>query len=184
MNIPRKLVNGDSFTWKDAATMDNLRNAISAPTWTLLYAIRGAVNLDLTATQDGTGWSTTISKVQSATLTPGEYYWQAFASAGTSRIAIGAGKLTMLVNLATASAGAELRSQTKQDLDAVQAAMRAMIAGGAVAKYVIANRQVEKMHMTDLIALESKLKVQLAREQRADDQANGLGNPNNTFVRF
>ncbi|MGZ6477668.1 MAG: hypothetical protein ACXWQE_00120 [Bdellovibrionales bacterium] len=184
MNIPQKIASGDSVTWKDKSSYDNLRNQISAPTWTLKYAIRGEAVLNLTATTDGTGWSTTMSAAQSATLPPGIYYWQAYAQNGSDRVTLGNGKLVISQDLNASIANADLRSQSQKDLDAVQAAMRAMVAGGAVAKYVIGNRQVEKMHMTDLITLESKLKVQVAREKDADDVANGLGSSKNTYVRF
>ena len=141
--------------------------------------------LDLTADQDGTGWKTTMTSVQSATLTAGTYYWQAFVVDGSNnRITLGSGQLKVADDLVAQGTGAENRSQIKQDLDAVQAAMRALISGGAVQKYVIANRQVEKMSLADLITLESKLKVEYAREQKAEQIKNGKGNPNNVFVRF
>jgi hypothetical protein len=38
--------------------------------------------------------------------------------------------------------------------------------------------------LNQLIELESKLKAELIREQKAELIANGLGNPHNLFVRF
>jgi hypothetical protein len=184
LNIPAQIINGDSVTWLDSATVDNLRNAVSPPDWTLSYAIRGPAVLTLTATQSGSGWTTTMSKTQSAALTPGNYYWQAYATKASERVTIGSGKLVVTPNLSIQNAGFDGRTQNEIDLAAVQAAMRAMIAGGAVQKYVIANRQVEKMSMADLITLESKLKFAVKKEQAAADEANGLGNPHNSFVRF
>lgn len=184
MNIPRQITNGDSVSWLDNATMDNLRNPISPPNWVLSYTINGPVKLEITASQFGSQWKTTMSKTQSATLTAGEYSWQAYATYGSDRVNVGRGKLIILPDLHAASAGGEFRSQTKQDLDAVQAAMRAIISGGAIQKYAIANRQVEKMQMADLLVLESRLKIQLKREELKEQGNNGSGNPNNTLVRF
>lgn len=178
------MTNGDSVTWLDDATVDNLRNPITPPTWTLSYAIRGAAVLTLTATQSGSGWTTTMTKTQSATLTPGNYYWQAYATNGSSRVTIGSGKLVVKPNLSIQPAGFDGRSQVEIDLAAVQAAMRAIISGGAVQKYVIANRQIEKMAMADLITLESQLKYAVKLEQKAEAIKNGQGNPHNSFVRF
>jgi hypothetical protein len=76
------------------------------------------------------------------------------------------------------------RSQSQKDLDAVQAAIRAMIAGGAVAEYSIGSRRLKKMELNDLLAFESTLKAAVKREQAAQLHANGLGNPHNLFVRF
>lgn len=186
MNIPAKIIQGNSATWKDVPTVDNLRNPITAPSWVLVYSIRGATGVDLTATADVPGWSTSLSKAQSAALAPGNYYWQADVTNGIQKITIGNGKLCMIADLSAAPIDAAFdgSSQTEKDLIAVRAAIRAMSSGGAVQKYVIANRQVEKMSVADLITLENRLMVRLKREQQAQDAANGKGNSNNTFVRF
>lgn len=184
MKIPAQITNGDSISWIDDPSFDNLKNPVSPPSWTLKYTIVGAQKLELTAAQQGGGWKTTMSAAQSLLLSAGEYYWTAFATNGSDQVTLGRGKLVILPNLHLQSAGTDNRSQTKKDLEAVQGAMRAMISGGAVSKYMIGHRQVEKMSMTDLITLESKLKFQLAREERADRVKNGQGNPNNSLVRF
>ena len=76
------------------------------------------------------------------------------------------------------------RSQAQKDLDAVQAAIRTIVAGGVVRQYTIGNRSLSKYDLTDLLALETKLKADVNREQKAQLIANGLGNPFNLFVRF
>lgn len=184
MKIPAQITNGDSVSWLDDPSFDNLKNPVSPPSWTLVYSIIGAQKLEITSSQQGGGWKTTMTAAQSLLLSAGEYYWSAFATNGSDRVTLGKGKLVILPNLHAQSAGVDNRSQTKKDLDAVQAAMRALISGGAITKYIIGHRQVEKMTMADLIQVESKLKFQLAREERADRTANGQGNPNNSLVRF
>ena len=69
-------------------------------------------------------------------------------------------------------------------MDAVQAAIRTIVAGGVAKEYTIGNRSLKKYDMADLLQLESKLKAEVKREQMADLIANGLGNPHNLFVRF
>ncbi len=181
MNIPARITSGDSLSWLDDPTIDNLRNKLSPPDWTLSYSFVGAVKLELTAIQEGSRWKTSMTTAQSLTLSAGDYYWQAYATNGSDRVNVGAGKLAVLPNLHASQPGDDMRSQTKKDLDAVQLAMRKIISGGAVARYTIGHRQVEKMAMSDLLILESRLKIQLKREEGA---ANGQGSPNNTFVRF
>jgi hypothetical protein len=184
VNIPASITAGDSSTWRDGSSKDLLGNAITSADWTLAYAIRGAVNLTLTGTPYGEGWETTITVAQSTTLTAGTYYWQAYATKGSNRVTLGSGQLQVAANLSAQSAGYDGRSQAQKDLEAVQAAMRAIITGGAVQKYVIGNRELQKLPMSDLLTLESKLKADVARERRAELIANGLGNPHNLFVRF
>ena len=180
----RKLVAGDSYSWLDDATTDNLGNAIMPGDYSLLYCLRGPVILDLVATTQGNQWLTTITATQSATLPAGDVYWQAFATKGSNRITLGSGKFVVSANLQTASINYDGRSQIKKDLEAVQAAMRAIIAGGAVQKYAIGTRQLEKMQMSSLIELESRLKYQLSLEEKAQKMANGDGNPHSMYVRF
>ena len=76
------------------------------------------------------------------------------------------------------------RTQAQKDLDAVQAAIRTIINGGVVRQYTIGNRSLSKYDLSDLLALETKLKADVNREQKAQLIANGLGNPFNLFVRF
>jgi hypothetical protein len=76
------------------------------------------------------------------------------------------------------------RSQAEIDLDAVKAAIRAIVSGGVVQEYRIGTRNLKKYDLVDLIQLESKLKAEVKREQAASLQAQGLGNPHNLFVRF
>lgn len=187
MNIPLTLTMGDSYTWKDFATTDNLGNNVDAPTWTLYYAISGgSATLILTGARDGTSnsWTTSISSAQTMALSAGTYYWQAYVTSGSSRQTLGTGQINILQNVAIAGANYDGRSQFKKDLDAVQAAMRAMITGGAVAEYTIGNRSVRRIPMSDLIVLEAKLKAQVVREERASKIAQGLGDPGSIYVRF
>jgi hypothetical protein len=53
-----------------------------------------------------------------------------------------------------------------------------------VQEYTIGSRRLKKMEMADLLTLESSLKTEVKREQKASMIANGLGNPHNLFVRF
>lgn len=184
MNIPDQIVQGDSISWKDSGSQDNLGNSITPGDWALSYSLRGPSSIDLTASVSGSEWLTTVSKTQSASLEAGTYYWQAYASKGSDRVTIGAGKIKIVPNVFDQSEPYDGRSQAQKDLDAVQSAMRAMISGGGVIEYTIGNRQVKKMSLTDLMTLESQLKAAVAREKAAESMANGLGNPRKLLVRF
>jgi hypothetical protein len=179
LNVPSELFAGDSATWEDVPTKDRLGGAIDS-TWTLKFVFGFASAVTITSTTNGSGWTSTISKAQTA-VTAGDYYWQAYAETGSRRETIGRGRITIKPASASAVTG---KSQTQQDLEAVQLAMRNMISGGAVQEYTIGGRSMRKMTMADLVMWEGKLKVRLARERAAEDVANGLGNPKNAFVRF
>lgn len=189
MNIPAQIRAGDTVKWRDSSSVDNLGNPIDSGSWTLTYYLRFNKNNEgatVVGSAYGTGWEFTIAQGTSATLDAGQWFWQAEATKAGEHVTIGAGQLEVLPSLSYAgSPGAfDGRSQAQIDLDAVQAAIRAIITGGAVAEYTIGNRRLKKLEMTDLLALESTLKAQVKREQAAQLQANGLGNPHNLYVRF
>ena len=189
MNIPAQIRAGDTIRWRDVAGRDNLGNPISSSSWTLTYYLRfnktheGAT---VVGTAYGTGWEFLIAQGTSTGFDAGQWYWQAEARNSGVHQTLGAGQLEVLPGLSyTGTPGAfDGRTQAQKDLEAVQAAIRAIISGGAVAEYTIGNRRLKKMEMTDLLMLEGKLKAEVKREQAASLAANGLGNPHNLYVRF
>ena len=196
MNIPAQIRAGDTVTWRDEAARDNLGGAIDGSNHGLTYYLRtntnhqGAIVAGVTVagTPSGSGWTFTIAKTTTDGFAAGQWYWQAVATAnaGGAVTPIGAGQLTVLPGLDYTGQPSAFdgRSQAQKDLDAVQAAIRSMISGGAVAEYTIGNRRLKKMEMADLVMLEGKLKAEVKREQAATMVANGLGSPHNLFVRF
>ncbi len=191
MNFPARITEGDTVKWRDDASTDVFGNAISSQTgWTLTYYFRfnrnnhGAKAVGIAY---GQGWEFSLT----AATTEGFHaddtgYWQAVATKAGETVTLGSGQFQIDANLAYVGtpAAVDNRSQAQKDLDAVQAAMRAIISGGAVQEYSIGTRRLKKMEMADLITLESKLKAEVKREQAAALQAQGLGNPHNIFVRF
>lgn len=189
VNIPATIQAGDTVQWRDDATSDYLGNAVTSTDWTLKYYLRtntASAGTTVVGTAYGSGWAFTLSAAVSATLAAGTYYFQAVATKGTDSITAGAGQVTVKPALSySGTPGAfDGRTQSAIDLEAVQAAIRSMVSGGAVQEYTIGNRHLRKMSMTDLLELESRLKARVYREQIQQDIANGLGNPRNLFVRF
>ena len=189
MNIPSQIRAGDTIQWRDDAGVDNLANAISSSDYTLTYYLRtntASEGATVVGTAYGTGWAFAIAAGTSTGFDAGQWFWQAVATKTGSTVTLGAGQLSVLAALNyTGTPGAvDGRTQAQQDLAAVQAAIRAMVSGGAVAEYSIGSRSLKKMATTDLLQLESKLKAEVKREQAAALIANGLGNPFNLFVRF
>jgi hypothetical protein len=191
MTIPPTFRAGDTVAWRDDATTDSLGVAVTSAAWSLSYFLRSTTagatgGLTVASTAYGSGWQTTISSTNSATLAAGSYYWQARATSGAQAITIGSGSLTVLaaLNYTGAPAAFDGRSQARKDLDAVQAAIRSLISGGAVKRYTIGTRQLERFSLAELIELENRLKADVAKEEAAQRMANGLGDPRNLFVRF
>lgn len=175
--------------WRDAASVDAFGNAIDSENWTLTYYLRTNTATEaatVVGTAYGTGWEVTLTAATSAGFIPGSWFWQAVATYGSEQQTLGAGQLEVEAALGYTGTAAAFdgRSQAEKDLEAVQAAIRALISGGAVKQYSIGSRSLTKYELPDLLALESKLKAEVKREQKAALIANGLGNPHNLFVRF
>lgn len=189
MKIPTQIRAGDTIKWRDDPTTDVFGNEINSSTWTLTYYLRfNAASEASTVVGQAyqSGWEFTISAATSANFDAGQWFWQALATSGGEKLTIGAGQLTVDPSLSyTGSATAfDGRSQAQKDLEAVQAAIRSMVSGGAVQEYTIGSRKLKKMTLPDLLLLESRLKADVVREKRAAMMANGLGDPTKLYVRF
>lgn len=192
MKIPSKIRAGDTVVWIDEASVDVFGAAITSASHTLTYFIRfNRNNHGATAVgvADGSGWKFTLS----STTTGGFHeedtgYWQAVATAlvGGAKTTLGSGTFGVDPNLSYTGTPAAVdgRSQAQKDLDACQAAIRSLMSGGAVQEYRIGTRSLKRYDLAELLALESRLKAEVVRENKAAMIANGLGNPHNLFVRF
>jgi hypothetical protein len=189
MQIPATIRAGATIQWRDIAATDSLGNAITSSTYVLTYYLRfnaASEGATVVGTVDGTGWQFTIAAGTSAGFDAGIWYWQAIATSGSISHTLGAGQLTVepALNYTGTPGAFDGRSQSQKDLDSVQATIRAIVSGGAVAEYTIGTRRLKKMDMADLVMLESRLKAMVMREQKAALIANGLGNPTSLYVRF
>ena len=189
MNIPSEIRAGDTVKWRDDPTTDVFGNDINSASWTLKYYLRtntaseGHISTGSVYQQ---GWEFTISATDSAGFDAGTWYFQAIAEKGSEKITLGSGRLTVEAALEYSGIPGAFdgRSQAKKDLEAVQTAIRTLLAGGAVQEYKIGNRNLKRYDLADLIQLEGRLKAEVKREEQAELMANGLGNPRNMFVRF
>lgn len=189
MTIPSTIRSGDSAIWTDEAFTTPDGRAITSASWALTYYLRtntASEGVTVTGTAEGSGWRTSIAASASADMNAGSWFFQAVASSGSEKFTVREGSIEVKASLAySGTPGAfDGRSQNQKDLEAVQTAIRSIIEGGAVQEYTIANRSLKKMAMTDLLELESRLKVRVAREKKSERIANGLGNPHNLYVRF
>ena len=189
MNIPSEIRAGDTVKWRDDSTTDVFSNDINSSTWTLKYYLRTNTASEghiSTGSAFGEGWEFTISATDSALFEAGTWYWQSIAEKSGEKITLGSGQVTVTAALEYSGTpnAFDGRSQAKKDLEAVQTAIRTLIKGGAVQEYKIGNRNLKRYDLGDLMQLEAQLKAEVARQGKADAIANGLGNPNNLFVRF
>jgi hypothetical protein len=189
MTVPATIRAGDSLQWIEPAAVDLDGNPATSATWTFTTYLRfnaaseGATVVG-TARTDG-GWTMAISAGTSAGFDAGEWSWQSVITSGSTVITVGTGYSEVLPSLAYAGTPAAFdgRSQAEQDLDAVQAAIRGIIAKGAKS-YTIGTRSFTAADLGQLMEREAQLKAIVAREKAAASIAAGLGDPRNLYVRF
>jgi len=191
VKIPATIAAGTTVVWIDDATVDVFGAAVDNTTHSLTYYLRRNTNAEgVTASgvAYNNGWKVTLAAATTEAMVAGDWYFQAVATnlSDSTIIELGRGSFAVEASLSySGTPGAyDGRSQLQQDLDAVQAAIRTIISGGAVAEYRIGNRNLKKFELTELMELESRLKAQLAREKKAELIANNLGNPHSLYVRF
>lgn len=164
---------------------------LTSATHGLTYFLRtntASEGATIAGTPFDSGWEFIISAGTSVGFDAGIWYFQAIATAlvGGEKTTLGTGQVEVLPNLSYAGAPGAFdgRSQAQKDLEAVQGAIRSLMSGGAVQEYRIGTRSLKRYELADLLALESKLKADVTRENKAAMIANGLGNPHNLYVRF
>jgi hypothetical protein len=187
LNIPAEFFQGDSVAWHDPAIRSLDGRSITSPDWTLIYYFGGPTIFQVTGTPKGGGWDLTLSPAQTSAMTPSptpNYAWQAVATSGTQRLTVGSGTARTVRTFQGATAPVDTRSQDEIDLAAVQAAIRARIAGGGIAEYAIGSRRLRNEGMTELLKIEGTIKARIRRSRRRQSIANGQGDPTISYVSF
>ena len=189
-DLPSEIVAGTTIEWVDEATTAGINETLSSPNWTLEYFLRTNTASEghiATGTQyqNSTGWQFTISATDSAGFDAGNWFWSARAFKSGKVFEIGSGELVVKQSLQYTGTPSAIdnRTQTEIDLDAVTAAIRAIIADKA-AKYSIGGRSFERINLPELRAREAELKARVFSEKRYSLKSQGLGDPKNLYVHF
>ena len=189
MTVPASITAGATIQWIEPAATDPAGDPATSATWTLQIAFRTntageGATVTGSARSDG-GWDVALSAATTTSWDAGTWYWQRRITSGSDVVITGSGTTTISPSLAftgdpTAFDG---RSQAEKDLEAVQAAIRAIVARGAK-QYSIGSRSYTSQDLGQLMQREAQLKAIVARERAAEKVAQGLGNPMSMFVRF
>jgi hypothetical protein len=189
MTVPAAIRAGDTVQWIEPAALDLDGAAATSASWSFTTFLRfNATNEGATVTgtarSDG-GWLMAITAGTSAGFDAGVWSWQSRISSGATVITVGSGITEVMPSLSYVSnpAAFDGRSQAEQDLEAVQAAIRAIVVKGAK-QYTIGSRSFTAIDLAQLMEREAQLKAIVARERAAEKVAAGLGDPRNLFVRF
>jgi hypothetical protein len=189
VTIPAEIVAGSTSVWIEPAATDPAGDPATSATWTLQITFRTntageGATITGTARSDG-GWDVALSAAVTSAWDAGVWYWQRKITSGSDVVITGSGTTTVLASLAYTGTPEAFdgRTQAEKDLEAVQAAIRAIVSGQSK-QYSIGSRSFTKLELGVLMQREAQLKAIVARERAAEKAAQGLGNPMNMFVRF
>ena len=192
MAIPPSITSGVDAVWVDAETVDVFGDAVTSSTHSLVYYLRlntQSEGVTAAAVAYQSGWKTTLTAAVSGSMLadPNWFFQAVLTKTSDSTVQeYSRGQIEVRPSLAyTGTPGAfDGRTQAQKDLDAVKAAIRSIVAGGAVSKYKIGSRNLKRYDLSELLELESRLKSIVAKENKAKLIASGLGDPHNLYVRF
>jgi hypothetical protein len=133
-------------------------------------------------------WAFTLPAITTAAFSTGQWFFQAVSVTASTPITVRTGAFVVSPSLAYAGSPAalDLRSQAQIDLEAVEAAIRALVGGAQ--EYRIGTptggRMVKRAELAQLIAWRDRLKADVAREKLAENVANGKGDGRSLYIRF
>jgi len=192
MAIPPSITSGLDAVWTDAETVDVFGESVTSSTHSLAYYLRlntAGEGVTAAGVPFNSGWKVTLPAATTAEMDASPaWYFQAVltktADSTTSEYSRGQIEVKPSLAYSGTPAAFDGRSQAQIDLDAVKAAIRSLINGGAVQEYKIGSRNLKRYDLSELIQLESRLKSIVARENKAKLMASGLGDPHNLYIRF
>lgn len=178
---PARVRAGDTITWRKAL-------AVYPPSegWTLYYRLINATNkIDITATNDDDTHLVSVAKATSADYVAGDYSLIAWVASSTERVSLPGGRITVLPDLAARSSPYEMRSQAKQMLDNIDAALLSLSSGErlAVVEAEVAGRRL-KYSFDGLMKLRNLYAAQVRSEEAAERASLGLAPRNKINVRI
>lgn len=167
----KEIVQGASATWR---TSPNLYKPSDG--WGLKYYFRGpGQGVDIAATTEGDEFVLSLSPYTSV-LAVGVYRWQAFAERNGEKIFVAEGEIQIKQGFAGSdpNEAVDTRSETKRILDAIDACI-AKKATSDQLSYTIANRQLQRYSMTELLTARDKYQKMYNREKLAERAKLGGG---------
>lgn len=180
---PLRAYAGDRIQWKRTDLAD-----FPASEWALTYYLRSdkaGGTIDIAATADADEFEVDVSTTDSASYTPGVYFWSAFVSKAGDRKLVAQGRLEILTNPSDVVMPTDGRSHARRTLDALQAVIERR-ATSDQQRYVwqAVGRSVDKMPIKDLLDFRNYYANLVAIEEDKEKISRGEATGRNVLVRF
>lgn len=160
---PLAVIAGDSLKWS--------RSFPGYPAgggWSLTYVLNNASNRYVVVAGDvvaaGDGWDIAIPAAETKPWAPGEYLWLAvLQNSGTGeRVTGAAGRVCVQADVLDATAPIDTRAMEEIALDNIKALLAGRATDG-VLEYKIADRELRRYSMTELLQLKTYFSAEVRR---------------------
>ena len=177
---PTTIRSGDLISWNKDLSSDYAANN----GWSLLYTLTlqsdFSKRLQITAAANGAAFLATLTKAQTAVLTPGTYNLFGHVEKASERYQVYQGTTQVLPDLAVLNIG-DHRSPAKRALDNARAIWQAISIGQEM---TINGRTFTSRDITEIILLIDRAELDYQKELQANDLARTGIDPKHIGVRY
>lgn len=155
---PSEIRAGDSAEWRRT-----FPEYAPADGWVLAYTLIGRTAVHtITASTEGNGFKVTLTAADTVAWPAGAGTLVEYVTNGPARKTLAEWPLTLLPDLAAASAGVDLRSPAQKMLDTIEVWMSTKSPVHGSVQY--GDRRVDQYSPADLLAIRSRLRAEVAAE--------------------
>lgn len=149
-----------------------------------LFIVGNGINYTVTGTDGGSGYHL-FSKVASETSAyiAGSYDYNIRVALSTNAWLVETGKITIKSNFILATGGVDTRSQNKIILDNLTKVIT-QLSKAVTTEVTVDGVSYKRSSLNELIKTQNHYKTLVAMELRAERMANGIADPNKSYVRF
>ena len=174
--IPFSFAQGDSLTWTEENS-----DYKASDGYTLNYSLVNSDNsYTITSSASGDDHVFTLATTDTSSYKSGKYNYQRYVTKASEKITLDYGSLTIIKDYSVAH---DARSHAKKTLSAIEAVIENRATVDQLA-YTINGRSLSRTPLEELIKFRSFYQGEVAREDREERLAQGLGTRQNIRVRL
>lgn len=178
--VPSSITAGLNFSFKRL-----YENYKPEDSWvSTLYIYGNGVNIPIVATDNYDSYHL-YSKVASETSAyiAGDYKFNVFVVNGINKWLMESGHISINTNIILATGGVDTRSQNKIILDNLTKVIT-QLSKAVTTEVTVDGVSYKRSSLNELIKTQNHYKTLVAMELRAERMANGIADPNKSYVRF
>jgi hypothetical protein len=174
---PASLIAGDTAKW-----LKTLSDYLPADGWVLSYTlINAASKITFSASTSGLDYLVNVAAATTEAWTAGSYSWRSQVSKAGEVFTVGSG--TIAVQAAFSASTLDNRSFARIALSNIEAYL-VNPANLSAAQYKIADRELSRIPIGELLKTRDKLRMEVSQEVAASNLAAGLPDRRRVMVRF